>query len=331
MKKYAIGLFTSFFILFTVFPIILPQKAAASTIYADGEYSIPFSVLKDTGNELSATAEYVVSPAKLVVQNGKPHIIMTLNNSSWWQYFKVQSGSGFADVQVLSEDSGNDKRVVKFAVTDVEQLVKAKIHVIVTGIPGFTYDNKYDIRFKFSSSGIPAAPVVEKPATPPVTKPVTQPVTKPAAKPTTQPSSTPKAAAPATQKPAEVKEEKKEEKKVEVASNSKESKTEPVGKEKEDDVGEDSTDGNLTDIEKEQKDEGIEEMETDATEQDEISNKEDEEKEVEASTEQLVEETASVTEDNSKSTTFWIIGILLLVVIGGLIFIMNRKKVQNKQ
>lgn len=326
MKKYAIGLFTSFFFLFTVFPIILPQKAAASTTYADGEYSVPFSVLKDTGNELSATAEYVVSPAKLVVQNGKPHIIMTLNNSSWWQYFKVQAGGGFADVQVLSEDSANDKRVVKFAVTDVEQLIKAKIHVIVTGIPGFTYDNKYDIRFKFSSSGIPAAPAVEKPATPPVTKPATPPVTKPVTKPATQPSSTPKTTAPATQKPVEVKEEKKDE----TASNLKESKTETIGKEKEA-VSGDSADGNLTAIEKEQKNKEIEEVDTDATEQDEISNEEDEEKQEEASTEQLVEETASATEDNSKSTTFWTIGILLLVVIGGLIFIMNRKKVQNKQ
>ncbi|WP_438311939.1 NEAT domain-containing protein [Sporosarcina sp. FA9] len=320
MKKYTISIFSTLFFLFTVLPTITPQKAAAASTYADGEYSIPFSVLKDTGNELSATAEYVVSPAKLVVQNGKPHIIMTLNNSSWWQYFKVQSGGGFADVQVLSEDSANDKRIVKFSVTDVEQLVNAKIHVVVTGIPGFTYDNKYDIRFKFSSSGIPAAPAVEKAATPPVTKPVS--------KPATQPSLPPKTTAPATQKPVEVKEEKKDG----TASNLKKSENETV--EKDVSSSEDSADGNSNDIEAEQIDEEIEVNETDAketesTELDETSKEEDEVSE--ASTEQLVEETASTTEDNSKTTTIWTIGILLLVVIGGLIFIMNRKKVQNKQ
>ncbi len=126
------------------------QKRLRHQRYADGEYSVPFIVLKDTGNEQSATAEYMVSPAKVIVQNGKMHVVMTLNNSSWWQYFKVQSGGGFTDVQVLSEDTANDKRVVKFEVKDIEQLVSAKIHVIVTGIPGFTYDNKYDIRFKFN-------------------------------------------------------------------------------------------------------------------------------------------------------------------------------------
>ena len=162
MKKYTISIFSILFFLFTVLLTITPPKAAAASTYADGEHTLPFIVLKDSGNEQSATAEYVVSPAKLVVENGKMHVVMTLNNSSWWQYFKVQSGGAFTDVQVLSENKANDKRIVKFAVQDIEQLVSAKIHVIVTGIPGFSYDNKYDIRFKFTSTNIPLAPVVEK-------------------------------------------------------------------------------------------------------------------------------------------------------------------------
>src|SRR5699024_3166467 len=34
-------------------------------------------------------------------------------------------------------------------------ILDAKVHIIVTGIPGFTYDNKYDIRFNFDTSDIP--------------------------------------------------------------------------------------------------------------------------------------------------------------------------------
>ena len=176
------------------------KKPQRLPTYADGEYSVPFTVLKDTGNEQSTTAEYMVSPAKVIVQNGKIYAVVTLNNSSWWQYFKVQAGGGFADVQVVSNDTANDKRVVKFEVKDIEQLVNAKIHIIVTGIPGFTYDNKYDIRFKFNSSNIPLAPVAEKPATPPAPKPTPKPV-QPTPKPTPKPSVTEKATT--TPKPVE--------------------------------------------------------------------------------------------------------------------------------
>ncbi len=186
--------------LFTILPALAPEKAAAASTFADGEYSVPFTVLKDTGSEQSTTAEYMVSPAKVIVQNDKVFAVVTLNNSSWWQYFKVQTGGGFADVQVLSNDTTNDKRVVKFEVKDIGQLVNAKIHVIVTGIPGFTYDNKYDIRFKFNSSTIPSAPVAEKPATPPATKPTPKPV-QPTPKPTPKPSVTEKAIT--TPKPVE--------------------------------------------------------------------------------------------------------------------------------
>ncbi|KAA0966895.1 hypothetical protein FQ087_11970 [Sporosarcina sp. ANT_H38] len=200
MRKKTIFTMAILFALFTVLPALAPQEAAAASKFADGVYTVPFTVLKDTSNEQSTTAEYMVSPAKVTIQNDKAYAVVTLNNSSWWQYFKVQTGGGFADVQVLSNDTANDRRVVKFEVKDIEQLVNAKIHVIVTGIPGFTYDNKYDIRFKFNSSNIPLAPVVQQPATPPVSKPTPKPV-QPTPKPTPKPSVTEKVTT--TPKPVE--------------------------------------------------------------------------------------------------------------------------------
>ncbi|MCM3709051.1 NEAT domain-containing protein [Sporosarcina luteola] len=152
---------------------VMPLKAEAAT-FADGEYSVPFTVLKDTGNEVSTTADYMVSPAKVQMVNDKATVTVTLKNSSWWQYFKVQNGGSYSDVQVVSQSG--DQRVVRFTVSDLKQLVNAKIHIIVTGIPGFDYDNKYDIRFNFNTSSIPAPPVAKPAATPPPAK-ETKPVT----------------------------------------------------------------------------------------------------------------------------------------------------------
>lgn len=154
----AVALVTALFI------PIMPLKAEAAT-FADGEYSVPFTVLKDTSNEQSTTADYMVSPAKVQLMNDKATVTVTLKNSSWWQYFKIQNGGSYSDVQVVSESG--DQRVVRFTVSDLKQLVNAKIHIIVTGIPGFDYDNKYDIRFNFNTSSIPAPPVAKPAATPP--------------------------------------------------------------------------------------------------------------------------------------------------------------------
>src|SRR5690625_134913 len=78
-----------------------------------------------------------------------------LKNSSWWQYFKVASGNEFIDVTEVSKDEANDTKVVQFEVDDIDAILDAKVHIIVTGIPGLDYDNKYDIRFNFDTSDIP--------------------------------------------------------------------------------------------------------------------------------------------------------------------------------
>ena len=167
MKRHFIAAIAVFMVMALFIPAINPPKAAAAT-FADGEYTVPFTVLKDNSNEVSATADYMVSPAKVQLVNDKATVTVTLKNSSWWQYFRVQNGGSFSDVQVVSETG--DQRVVRFTVSDLTAHVNAKIHIIVTGIPGFDYDNKYDIRFNFNTSSIPAPPV-EKPAvTPPPAK-----------------------------------------------------------------------------------------------------------------------------------------------------------------
>jgi heme-binding NEAT domain protein len=139
----------SLLIMLAVFPESNSVEAASK--YADGEYSVPFTVLKNNSNEQSVTNDYLTSPAKLVVKDGKNLIQITIKNKSWWQYFRVQNGGSFGNVTVLSE--GKDTQLVQFEVQDVDKLVNAKVHIIV---PEINYDNKYDVRFDFNTANVAA-------------------------------------------------------------------------------------------------------------------------------------------------------------------------------
>ncbi len=123
--------------------------------YKDGVYKLPFVVWQAEKAKQSVADDYFEKPAQLTIEDGKYTVQAELKNSSWWQYFKVQSGNDFVDVTTVSEDVKKDKRIVKFKVDDLEQILNAKVHIIVTGIPGLHYDNKYDIRFQFDTSEIP--------------------------------------------------------------------------------------------------------------------------------------------------------------------------------
>jgi heme-binding NEAT domain protein len=139
----------SLLIMLAVFPGSNSVEAASK--YADGEYSVPFTVLKNNSNEQSVTNDYLTSPAKLVVKDGKNLIQITIKNKSWWQYFRVQNGGSFGNVTVLSE--GKDTQLVQFEVQDVDKLVNAKVHIIV---PEINYDNKYGVRFNFNTANVAA-------------------------------------------------------------------------------------------------------------------------------------------------------------------------------
>lgn len=148
MKRRSLSIL--FALLLTV-SFILPQftsSVSASAKIPDGKYSLPITVLQGDKDEPSKTNDYIESPGKLIVENGSYQVQMTIKNSDWWQYFKVNG----KDVTVVSEDKANKTRVVTFPVQDVTQIVPAKIHIIV---PDIDYDNHYDIRLKFDTSNLP--------------------------------------------------------------------------------------------------------------------------------------------------------------------------------
>src|SRR5690625_553293 len=159
MKRY----FSFILIFLLVFSTILPSVHTVSAasegdiakVYADGEYELPFEVWQADKDEISVADGYLEKPATLTIKDGKYTVEATLKNSSWWQYFKVASGDEFIDVTEVSKNEEEDTVVVQFEVDDIDEILDAKVHIIVTGIPGFEYDNKYDIRFNFDPSEIP--------------------------------------------------------------------------------------------------------------------------------------------------------------------------------
>ncbi|MFD2117611.1 NEAT domain-containing protein [Paenibacillus yanchengensis] len=141
--------------LFIALPVV--QAQAAGYKIPAGEYDITIEVLQDKKDETSATAQYIETAAKLVVEEKGTFVVATLKNSAWWKSFETQTvqpgtfaDKNFKAVEVVSEDTKKDTRVVKFAVADYMQPLNAKIHIVVTGVPGLgEYDKSYDIRLKF--------------------------------------------------------------------------------------------------------------------------------------------------------------------------------------
>lgn len=160
-------------VIISLVPIIPLSSVQAQNndkvVYQDGEYDLPFEIWKSDEDATSATDGYVKKPAKLFVQDGKYRIQISLNNPSWWQYFKVESsGNGeFKDVEIISEDA--NQRIVEFPVEDVNEILNAKIHIKFS-IQGLDYDHYYEIRIKFDTSQLPVAseeePEPEEPTNP---------------------------------------------------------------------------------------------------------------------------------------------------------------------
>ncbi len=164
MKRFIKVALAFMLILMTILPVIQPQTALAADNtqkYADGEYDLPFEVWQADKDEVSVADGYLEKPAKLIVENGEYTVEATLKNDSWWQYFKTETSDGFNDVKKIGTGTSPDTSVVQFKVQDIDEILNAKVHIIVTGIPGFVYDNKYDIRFRFDASDIPLAPEPE--------------------------------------------------------------------------------------------------------------------------------------------------------------------------
>lgn len=176
MKKLTMSFLSALLIVFTFLPVVSTQAAETKAVQTS---EIPFDVLKADIDEVSTAGDFVKTPAKVVVENGKTFVYATLLQSEFWQSLKVQSTQpgtfkedNFVAAEVISSDKKENTRVVKFEIKDVTKVLNVKAHIIVTGVPGIgKYDHTYDLRLKFDGSKLPETPEVpETPETPEVLK-----------------------------------------------------------------------------------------------------------------------------------------------------------------
>src|SRR5690625_3214384 len=134
--------------------------AAASNVSEDGEYDIPFEVLKEDNDDISSAGSNIVSPGALTIVDGKYEVTVTMTETNYFKDFLTETeqlGSfeeeDFAEVETVSVDEEKDERVVKFIVQDLDEILNAQV-----GIHTPIGEMNHNIRLSFDTSEIDVLP-----------------------------------------------------------------------------------------------------------------------------------------------------------------------------
>ena len=141
----------SFILMLTI--ISIPQGKVFAEI-ADGTYSVDYQILKAENDSVSMANDYFEKPATLFVENGERHIQFTLNHSEWTKELQAPLGGSFVDVDIVSENLGEDTRLVQFKVEeDLSKPLEFKMHVLIETMEP-VYDHRYTVRFDFDLDSV---------------------------------------------------------------------------------------------------------------------------------------------------------------------------------
>ncbi|APJ12956.1 NEAT domain-containing protein [Bacillus safensis] len=117
----------------------------------DGVYKLPFSMKKADKDELSRMNDYVVSPATLVVKNGRHFVSYTVKNSSAITSFQVGTGGKFEETLVAKTDEKADTRVIQYEAKSLSGAQAARVKI---DIPAANYHEQYDVKLVYNTKGI---------------------------------------------------------------------------------------------------------------------------------------------------------------------------------
>ncbi|WP_423059826.1 NEAT domain-containing protein [Bacillus safensis] len=117
----------------------------------DGVYKLPFSMKKADKDELSRMNDYVVSPATLVVKNGRHFVSYTVKNSSAITSFQVGTGGKFEETHVAKTDEKADTRVIQYEAKSLSGAQAARVKI---DIPAANYHEQYDVKIVYDTKGI---------------------------------------------------------------------------------------------------------------------------------------------------------------------------------
>lgn len=117
----------------------------------DGVYKLPFSMKKADQDELSRMNDYVVSPATLVVKNGRQFVSYTLKNSSAITSFQVGTGGKYEETLVAKTDEKADTRVIQYEAKSVSSQQGARVKI---DIPAANYHEEYEVKLAYDTKGM---------------------------------------------------------------------------------------------------------------------------------------------------------------------------------
>ncbi|MEK5311863.1 MULTISPECIES: NEAT domain-containing protein [Bacillus] len=122
-----------------------------TTQLKDGVYKLPFSMKKADKDELSRMNDYVVSPATLVVKNGRHFVSYKVKNSSAITSFQVGTGGKFEETLVAKTDQKADTRVIQYEAKSLSSAQAARVKI---DIPAANYHEQYDVKLVYDTKGI---------------------------------------------------------------------------------------------------------------------------------------------------------------------------------
>lgn len=122
-----------------------------TTQLKDGVYKLPFSMKKADKDELSRMNDYVVSPATLVVKNGRHFVSYKVKNSSAITSFQVGTGGKFEETLIAKTDQKADTRVIQYEAKSLSSAQAARVKI---DIPAANYHEQYDVKLVYDTKGI---------------------------------------------------------------------------------------------------------------------------------------------------------------------------------
>jgi len=127
-----------------LFGFHIPFAHAAE--HSEGTYVVDYEMLQAENDSVSIANDYFEKPATLTIDKDGQYLQFTVNHAKWVKFIKSATGDSFADVDVVSEDLENDKRVIAFKVNeDITEPLHMQMHVVIEEMEP-AYDHKYSVR-----------------------------------------------------------------------------------------------------------------------------------------------------------------------------------------
>ncbi|RIN98532.1 NEAT domain-containing protein [Mammaliicoccus sciuri] len=117
-----------------------------STIQEKATSTLGYMVYKNGSSEISYMDQYMVKPARIVEENGKQYVELTLKSAAYWKSFELFDHDKKLNVTTVSEDKSADTKIIRFEKPKDLKVLTSKVHIVV---PAINYDNHYTTRIEF--------------------------------------------------------------------------------------------------------------------------------------------------------------------------------------